>query len=42
MQYDGISYPLNPSVAPVALGEQISQVELFSDGISPVREGVKL
>ncbi|EIX4888726.1 hypothetical protein MDT00_002878 [Vibrio vulnificus] len=42
MQYDGISYPLNPSVAPVALGEQISLVELFSDGISPVREGVKL
>lgn len=42
MQYDGISYPLNPSVAPVALGEQISSVELFADGISPVREGVKL
>ncbi|EVU12193.1 putative lipo domain protein [Vibrio parahaemolyticus V-223/04] len=42
MQYTGVSYPLNPSMAPTATPEQISGVRLFSDGISPVREGVRL
>ncbi len=42
MQYTGVSYPINPSMAPTANPEQISGVRLFSDGISPVREGVRL
>ncbi|MCV6037768.1 hypothetical protein OFP00_32310, partial [Escherichia coli] len=39
MQYTGVSYPLNPSMAPTATPNQVSGVRLFSDGISPVREG---
>ncbi len=42
MQYTGVSYPINPSMAPTAIPEQVSGVRLFSDGISPVREGVRL
>ena len=42
MQYSGVSYPLNPSMAPTATPNQVSGVRLFSDGISPVREGVRL
>ncbi|MGD8174046.1 COG3650 family protein [Vibrio sp. TRT 21S02] len=42
LQYSGVSYPLNPSVAPVATPQQISAVKLFSDGISPRQQGVKL
>ncbi|MDF2155905.1 hypothetical protein [Vibrio sp. CAU 1672] len=42
LQYSGISYPLNPSTAPNATPEQLSEVRLFSEQISPVREGVKL
>ncbi|MGR5213138.1 COG3650 family protein [Vibrio rotiferianus] len=42
MQYTGVSYPINPSLAPTASKEQVSGVRLFSDGISPVREGVRL
>ncbi|HHX8330557.1 TPA: COG3650 family protein [Vibrio alginolyticus] len=42
MQYTGVSYPLNPSMAPTATPNQVSGVRLFSDGISPVREGVRL
>ncbi|CAE6886146.1 hypothetical protein ACOMICROBIO_GDFFDHBD_00559 [Vibrio sp. B1REV9] len=42
MQYTGASYPINPSLAPKATKEQISGVRLFSDEISPVRDGVRL
>ncbi|EEW07458.1 COG3650 family protein [Vibrio mimicus] len=42
LQYNGISYPTNPSVAPEAKAEQMSQVVLFSDGVSPRQSGVKL
>ncbi|AEX23476.1 COG3650 family protein [Vibrio sp. EJY3] len=42
MQYTGVSYPINPSMAPKATSTQVSGVRLFSDGISPVREGVRL
>ena len=42
MQYTGVSYPINPSLAPKASKEQVSGVRLFSDGISPVRDGVRL
>ncbi|MGR2664545.1 COG3650 family protein [Vibrio campbellii] len=42
MQYTGVSYPINPSLAPKANKEQVSGVRLFSDGISPVRDGVRL
>ncbi|HCZ9591931.1 TPA: hypothetical protein O4H86_003421, partial [Vibrio cholerae] len=42
LQYNGISYPTNPSVAPEANAEQISQVVLFADGLSPRQSGIKL
>ncbi|CAM3097712.1 COG3650 family protein [Vibrio mytili] len=42
MEYTGVSYPINPSMAPTATAEQVSGVRLFSDGISPVRDGVRL
>lgn len=42
MEYTGVSYPLNPSTAPVASYEQISQVQLFSDGLTPHQEGLRL
>ncbi|MEF1172485.1 hypothetical protein [Vibrio sinaloensis] len=42
MQYDGISYPLNPSTAPTANYDEISQVQLFSDGLTPFQGGVTL
>jgi len=42
LKYDGISYPLNPSVAPVANYDEISQVQLFSDGLTPYQGGVTL
>lgn len=42
LQYDGVSYPLNPSVAPVAEFNQISPVQLFSDGLTPHQEGLSL
>ncbi len=42
LSYTGVSYPLNPSVAPVANDADISDVVLFADGISPVQSGVKL
>lgn len=41
-QYTGVSYPLNPSMAPKTTPEQVSGVRLFSDGIRPVQEGVRL
>ncbi|MFA0194405.1 COG3650 family protein [Vibrio artabrorum] len=42
LTYSGVSYPLNPSVAPVAENTEISDVVLFADGISPAQRGVKL
>jgi putative lipoprotein len=42
LSYTGVSYPLNPSVAPVADDTDISDVVLFADGVSPAQSGVKL
>ncbi|CDT98490.1 conserved hypothetical protein [Vibrio coralliirubri] len=42
LSYSGVSYPLNPSVAPVTDDADISDVVLFADGISPAQSGVKL
>lgn len=42
LQYNGISYPVNPSVADIARREDISRVTLFADGLSPQQAGVKL
>jgi len=42
LSYTGVSYPLNPSVAPVADDADISEVVLFANDISPVQSGVKL
>ena len=42
LQYSGVSYPLNPSVAPTTTSDKVSQVTLFADGISPMQKGVKL
>lgn len=42
LSYTGVSYPLNPSVSPVANDADISDVVLFADGISPAQSGVKL
>lgn len=42
LSYSGVSYPLNPSVAPIADDADISDVVLFADGISPAQSGVKL
>ena len=40
LRYDGISYPLNPSMAPVAGLDEMSPVQLFSDGLTPHQQGV--
>ena len=42
LSYTGVSYPLNPSVAPLADDADISDVVLFANDISPVQSGVKL
>ncbi|MEZ8240645.1 COG3650 family protein [Vibrio splendidus] len=42
LSYSGVSYPLNPSVAPIADDADISDVVLFADGVSPAQSGVKL
>lgn len=42
LKYNGVSYPLNPSTAPVANYDEISQVQLFSDGLTPHQEGLTL
>lgn len=42
LRYDNISYPLNPSTAPIASFDDISSVQLFSDGLTPHQEGVAL
>ncbi|NOH25986.1 COG3650 family protein [Vibrio europaeus] len=40
LKYQGDSYPLNPSSAPVANYDQISPIQLFSDGQTPHQQGV--
>ncbi|MCG9598601.1 hypothetical protein L1D15_17970 [Vibrio sp. Isolate25] len=42
LQFDGNQYPLNPSMAPVANYDDISPVQLFSDGLTPHQGGVTL
>lgn len=42
LQYSGVSYPLNPSVAPTTTSDKVSQVILFADETSPMQKGVKL
>lgn len=42
LQHNEVSYPLNPSVAPVANYDEISEVQLFSDGLTPHQGGVTL
>lgn len=42
LPYDGSRYPLNPSIAPVASYEEVDQVQLFSDGLTPHQGGVTL
>ena len=42
LRYSGSHYPLNPSVAPVAGLNDISQVQLFSDGLTPHQQGVQM
>lgn len=42
LRYNGISYPLNPSTAPIANQDNLSPVTLFSDGLVPQQEGAKL
>ncbi|WP_417792596.1 COG3650 family protein [Stutzerimonas xanthomarina] len=42
LQYNGISYPLNPSTAKPASSKDSSSVTLFADGLSPHQSGVAL
>ncbi|KJY81630.1 membrane protein [Vibrio galatheae] len=42
LRYQGDRYPLNPSTAPVADYDQISPIQLFSDGQTPQQRGVTL
>ena len=42
LSYSGMSYLLNPSIAPIADNIDISDVVLFADGVSPTKSGVKL
>lgn len=42
LRFDNGSYPLNPSMAPVASFDDISPVQLFSDGLTPHQEGVTM
>lgn len=42
LKHNSISYPQNPSVAPTANYDEISQVQLFSDGLTPHQGGVTL
>lgn len=42
IRFSGENYPMNPSTAPVAAQSEISDVQLFSDGLSPRMEGVRL
>lgn len=42
LRFDKTNYPLNPSMAPIASFDDISPVQLFSDGLTPHQEGVKL
>lgn len=42
MQYSGVSYPLNPSTAPVEKDNKQSDAVLFSDGQSPFQYGLEM
>ncbi|EGU36197.1 putative lipoprotein [Vibrio ichthyoenteri ATCC 700023] len=42
LHFNGKHYPLNPSIAPVAGLSDISQVQLFSDGLTPHQQGVQM
>lgn len=42
LKFDGQQYPLNPSMAPVANYDEISPIQLFSDGLTPHQEGITL
>jgi putative lipoprotein len=42
LKHNSISYPQNPSVAPTANYDESSQVQLFSDGLTPHQGGVTL
>ncbi|WP_394128383.1 COG3650 family protein [Vibrio hepatarius] len=42
LKFDGQQYPLNPSTAPVANYDEISPIQLFSDGLTPHQEGITL
>lgn len=42
LQYNGISYPLNPSLAPQVSQSKEASVTLFADGLSPKQAGVAL
>lgn len=42
LKFNNGEYPLNPSTAPVADYDQISTIQLFSDGQTPHQEGVML
>ncbi|TMX37508.1 hypothetical protein [Vibrio sp. Hep-1b-8] len=42
LKYNGVKYPLNPSTAPVAGYDEISPIQLFSDGLTPHQQGITL
>ncbi|GAB2641169.1 COG3650 family protein [Vibrio panuliri] len=42
LRFNNGRYPLNPSVAPTANFDDLSPVQLFSDGLTPHQEGVQL
>ncbi|OLQ93683.1 hypothetical protein BIY21_11240 [Vibrio ponticus] len=42
LRFNNGSYPLNPSMAPIASFDDISPIQLFSDGLTPHQEGVKM
>ncbi|MFY2510311.1 COG3650 family protein [Vibrio pectenicida] len=42
LKFDGSHYPLNPSNAPVASYDEISPIQLFSDGLTPHQGGITL
>ncbi|MDN3615523.1 COG3650 family protein [Vibrio gallaecicus] len=42
LSYTGVSYPMNPSVSPVVQGNNVTDVILFADKITPVQDGVML
>ncbi|NOH96481.1 hypothetical protein [Vibrio sp. 99-70-13A1] len=42
LSYTGVSYPMNPSVAPVAQNNDVTDAILFADKITPAQDGVML